>query len=158
MRIVNEKYLSLIWNWDESEKSNLEHKFQTNLERLVYAIQEQMERGNAPSPDALKRLAGELQEAGELLQQSAENCLAVARNIYASTGDSAASPEKIQSMQAHIGKPVILSQTSAPEIEGRQVILHEIRGIKAILKDGDNYWEALIDFVVPVEDIQEGGE
>lgn len=156
MRIVNEKYLALIWNWDESEKSNIQHKFQTNLERLVYAIQEQIDKGKAPSPDALKSLAAELQEAGELLRQSSENCLAVARNIYSSTGDPAVSPEKLQSIEDHIGKPVILSQTSVPEIEGRQLILHEIRGIKAVLRDTDNYWEALVDFVVPVEDIQKG--
>ncbi|MDT8390050.1 MAG: hypothetical protein RRC34_06035 [Lentisphaeria bacterium] len=156
MRIVNEKYLALIWNWDDSEKGNLQHKFQTNLERLVYAVQERMETGDAPSPEALRSLAEELQEAGELLQQSAENCLAVARVMYTSTGDFAANPDKLQSIEAHIGKPVILSQTSAPEIEGRQLILHEIRGIKAILKDGDSFWEALIDFVVPVEEIQKG--
>ena len=156
MRIVNEKYLALIWNWDESEKSNIQHKYQTNLERLVYAIQERIEKGESPPPEALKSLAGELQEAGELLRQSAENCFAVARNIYSSTGDPAATPEAIYSIEDHVGQPVILSQTSVPEIEGRQLILHDVRGIKAVLRDGDSYWEALVDFVVPVKEIQKG--
>lgn len=159
MRIVNEKYLALIWNWDESEKGNLEHKFQTNLERLVYAIQERIEAGQPPPPDDLIDLANELQEAGELLRQSAENCFAVGRSVYASAAGSEAARarrlEAVEAVENHLGKHVILSQTSAPEIEGRPLILHEIRGIKAILRDGDNFWEALVDFVVPVEESSE---
>lgn len=160
MRIVNEKYLALIWNWDEAERGNLEHRYQANLERLVYAIQERLEAGQPPPPQALKDLADDLQEAGELLAQSAQNCFAVARSIYASSAGSdeqrARQLEKIEEVEGHIGKPVILAQTSVPEIEGRQLILHEVRGLKAILRDGDSFWEALVDFVVPVEDTSEG--
>lgn len=156
MRIVNEKYLALIWNWNEAERGNIQHKFQTNLERLVYALQEQIDKGQAPAPEALKDLAAELQEAGELLQESSENCFVVARNIYASAFDADdPSRSRMLSVDEHIGKHVVLSQTSVPEIEGRQLILHEVRGTKAILRDGDNYWEALVDFVIPVE--QSGG-
>ncbi len=156
MRIVNEKYLALIWNWNEAEKGNLEHKYQTNLERLAYAIQERLDAGQAPSPEALKELAAELQEAGELLRQSAENCYAVARSVYASAaGDDverAQCLEKMAAVERHVGKPVVLSQASDGEIVGRQLILCDVRGTKAILRDGDSFWEALIDFVVPVEE------
>jgi hypothetical protein len=161
MRIVNEKYLALIWNWDEAERGNLEHKYQTNLERLAYAIQERLEAGTPPPPEALRDLAAELQEAGELLEQSAQNCFAVARSIYAAAAPSEAErSERMASVEAvenHVGKPVVLSQTSAPELQGRQLILHEVRGTKAVLRDGDSYWEALIDFVVPVEGESRGG-
>ncbi len=156
MRIVNEKYLALIWNWDDLEREHLEYKYQTNLERLAYAIQERLESGQAPPATTLQELARELQEAGEKLQQSAENCLAVARSIYATAADGdeqrSARMEAIQRVEAHLGRPVILTQTSVPEIEGRPLLLHEIRGIKAILRDNDSFWEALVDFVVPVED------
>ena len=156
MRIVNEKYLALIWNWDESERANLEHKYQTNLERLVFAVQEKLEGGHPPPADAMIDLANELQEAGELLRQSAENCFAVGRSIYgASAGSDTARAqrmEKLEAVERHVGRQVVLSQTSAPEIEGRTLVLHEVRGIKAVLRDGDNFWEALVDFVVPVED------
>ena len=156
MRIVNEKYLSLIWSWDKSEREGLERRFQTNLERLVYAIQERLEAGTPPAPEDMKELGGELQDAGEILRQGSENCLAAARSIYAAAaGDDrkrAERMQRIEKIESLVGKHVKLTQASVPEIADRPMILHEVNGIKAILRDGDNYWEALVDFLAPCEE------
>jgi hypothetical protein len=30
------------------------------------------------------------------------------------------------------------------------VRLEEVRGIKGVLRDGDQYWDALLDYLVPI--------
>jgi len=154
MRIVNEKHLALVWSWDEQERSGLLRKYQTNLERLVYAIQQRVEKGEGPPEQDLRDLSSELQQVGEALSESMQNCFEAARSVYVLSG---ATPEErnarrrlLEDLRAHIGKPVILRQTSIPELEGRQLVLEELRGTKAILRDGDGLWEALADFLVPV--------
>jgi hypothetical protein len=153
MRIVNEKYLDLVWSWDEYEKKSLQTRYQANLERLVAAIRRRVQGGTAPPPEDLRALAAELQEAGEALQQSVLNCYDAARNVYLM---AAATPEErevrcqqFEDLAAHIGKGVRLTQTSAPELEDKTLILEEIQGIKGVLRDGDSLWEAMIDFLVP---------
>ena len=159
MRIVNEKYLSLIWNWDDLEENALVTKYQTNLERLLYAIHDRIEQGQSPPADDLRQLAGELQTTGEKLQESADNCLAAAQTVYAYAGSSEDDRNKRQQffeqLPSHIGKPVVLKQTSAEELEGKQLTLRQIRGIKAVLEDEGGLWEALIDFLVPVLDLED---
>ncbi len=156
MRIVNEKYLSLVWNWDEYEKNGIVTKYQGNLDRLVDALEKRVEAGKYPAEEDVRRLAGELQEAGELLEQSTQRCLTAAGRIYEfaarTSEDRAERAQRFEQLRNHIGKPVILSQTSAPELEGKQLILEDVNGVKGILRDGDDLWEALIDFLVPVLD------
>ncbi len=154
MRIINEKHLALVWNWDENERNELAVRYQTNLERLLTAIQERVNRNTPPPPDDLKELAGEIQQAGEALQQSMNSCLDAARTLYAM---AAITPEErqvrkatIERIRAHVGKYVVFKQTDAPELRGRQLLLEEVRGIKAILRDGDKRWEALVDQLIPV--------
>ncbi len=154
MRILNEKHLSLIWSWDDIEKNELAVKYQTNLERLVSAIQDRIGRNEAPPPEDLKDLAAELQQAGELLHQSMQNSFSAAQTLHALAGATPAEQADrrkfIERMKKHIGKPVVLKQTSVDAIRGKQLILEEIRGIKGILRDGDQMWEAMIDVLVPV--------
>ena len=154
MRIVNEKHLALVWNWDETEKAGLEHKYRTNLERLLYAIQQRVDANEMPPVQDLRDLAVELQQAGELLQQCMQNCYDAATTVYAMAATTPEEREKrrefLNQIMEHVGKPVVLKQTSVAEIEGKQLILEEIRGIKAILRDEAGLWEALVDFLVPV--------
>ncbi len=154
MRILNEKYLSLVWSWDDVEKNGLALKYGTNLERLLFAIQERFNHGEPPPPEDLKELAGELQQAGELLSQSMQNCFEAGRALYGLAAPTPAAQNErkdlIARLKNHIGKPVILKQTHIAEIRGKVMILEEIRGIKAIVRDGEQRWESLIDFLVPV--------
>lgn len=154
MRILNEKHLSLIWSWDDIEKNELVVKYQTNLDRLVAAIQDRINRNENPPPEDLKDLAAELQQAGEMLQQSMQNCLNAAQTLYslagATTAEQAERRKFIERMKKHIGKPVVLKQTNVESIRGKQLILEDIRGIKGILRDGDQVWEAMVDYLVPV--------
>lgn len=154
MRIVNEKYLSLVWSWDEYEKNGLATKYQANLDRLVDALEKRIAAGQPPAEDDVRRLAGELQEAGELLEQSMRRCLDAAGHIYEFAGrtpeDRAERAERFEQLRNHVGKPVVLTQSSAPELVGKHLILEEVNGIKGILRHGDDLWEALTDFLVPV--------
>ncbi len=154
MRIINEKHLALVWNWDENERNELAVRYQTNLERLLTAIQERVNRNTPPPPDDLKELAGELQQAGESLQQAMESCFDSARALYAM---AALTPEErearkslMERIRMHVGKNVVLKQTDAPELRGLQLTLEEVRGIKAMLRSGDKRWEALVDQLIPV--------
>jgi hypothetical protein len=81
-------------------------------------------------------------------------CFDSARALYAM---AAITPEErearkslLERIRLHIGKHVVLKQTDSPELRGRQLLLEEIRGIKAILRDGDKRWEALVDQLIPV--------
>ncbi len=154
MRIVNEKHLSLLWSWDDYDKDILVRKYQDNLEQLVRAVVKRVNEGKAPAADDIRALAVELQEAGEILHQSVLNCFEAARAVYEQSGETDAEREQrhelFETLNNHIGKPVILSQTSIPELEGKHLILEEIQGVKGILRDGDNLWEAMVDFLVPV--------
>lgn len=156
MRIVNEKQLGLVWNWDEQERKALAQKYQANLERLIYAVHERVDAGKGPAPEDLRALAGELQQAGEMLAESMQNCFDAATTIYTMAGSTPAERQErgqfLAQIQAHKGQTVILRQTSVPELEGKQLRLDELRGIKGILRDGDDRWEALVDFLVPVLD------
>jgi hypothetical protein len=155
MRIINEKHLALVWNWDEQEKNGLIRRYQTNLERLVYAIQQRVAADDSPASQDLRDLADELQEAGEALSESMQNCYEAARTVYVLSGKT---PEErdarhklLTRLHDHLGKPVRLKQTSVSELEGRELILEELRGIKAILRGEGGLWEALADFLVPVD-------
>ena len=160
MRIVNEKHLALVWNWDEHERNGLLRKYQTNLERLVVAVQQRVEKGETPPSQDLRDLANELQQAGEALAESMQNCYEAARSVYALSGstpeDREGRRQLLEKLKTHAGKLVMLKQTSVPQLEDRQLVLQEIRGIKAILRDEDTLWEALADFLVPVDGEADG--
>ena len=156
MRIVNEKYLSLVWNWDKQEKNGLETVYETNIQRLVEALRKRAAKDQLPAEEDIRALASELQQAGETLEQCMNNCLSAAQEIYslaaATNQERRKRTEMIEQLHRHIGKPVILTQTSVPALEGKQLILDDIHGIKGILRDGDDLWEALVDFLAPVLD------
>jgi hypothetical protein len=44
---------------------------------------------------------------------------------------------------------VVLRQTSVAELKGKQLLLEQVRGIKGVLRDGDQYWDALLDYLSP---------
>ncbi|MFA4945782.1 MAG: hypothetical protein WC789_13925 [Lentisphaeria bacterium] len=154
MRILNEKHLALIWSWDDLERNELSLKYLANIERLVAVIEERISRNEMPPPEDLKDLALELQQAGELLQQCSSNCLNGAQKFYALAGLTTAEQTErrkfIERIKKHVGKPVVLKQTSVDAIRGKQLILEEVRGIKGVLRDGNELWEAMVDFLVPV--------
>ncbi|MCF7854972.1 MAG: hypothetical protein K9N51_09255 [Candidatus Pacebacteria bacterium] len=156
MRIVNEKYLSLVWSWDTYEKNGLQTVYDANIRRLVEALRKRAETDQLPEEEDIRALASELQQAGELLEQSMNNCLNAAQEVYsfaaADNKERRKRAEMIEQLHEHIGKPVILTQTSVPDLEGKQLILEDVHGIKAILRDGDDLWEALVDFLSPVLD------
>jgi hypothetical protein len=103
----------------------------------------------------MKELAYELQQAGEALQQSMHSCLDAARNLYGMAGGTPEERQErknlIDRIRGHVGKYVIILQTDNPELRGRQFLLEEIRGIRAILKDGDRRVDVLLDQLIPVQ-------
>ncbi|OPZ26701.1 MAG: hypothetical protein BWZ02_01916 [Lentisphaerae bacterium ADurb.BinA184] len=154
MRIVNEKHLALVWNWDETEKGGLERKYRSHLEQLLFAIQDRIDRNRQPAVQDLRDLANELQQAGETLQECMQNCYDAAATVYALAAPTPEERERrrefLRQIGEHVGKPVVLKQTSVAEVEGKPLTLEEIRGIKGILRDEAGLWEALVDFLVPV--------
>ena len=154
MRILNEKHLHHVWTWNDREREELTTRFQTNIELLLAAIFARLKDNDKPSAKDLKDLAVELQQAGEQLQQSMENCFEAAQTLYVLAAPTPEEQEKrkhaLQQLAGHIGQPVVLRQTSVAELKGKQLLLEQIRGIKGVLRDGDQYWDALLDYLVPI--------
>ena len=153
MHIVDQKDLNIIWSWDEQEKSALDERFGERVNRLVDVIEAQLDARESPPPEDLKEVAGELQAAGEVLSRLSRKCLSNAQKIYT---DAAADDEErqkraenLKKIRQHVGEYVMLSQSSDPEIAGKLLKLERIQGIYGILRDGDNVYQALIDFLVP---------
>lgn len=160
MHIVNEKDLNVLWGWDEQEEKGLSARYEENIERLMGVMKTRLAQGQIPPPEDLKALALELQSAGDSLSQYAENCFEAARFVYAIADKDPENREKRQqtfaALQDQIGGNVVLKQSSVPQIAGKHLTLEDIQGIKGILSDGENLWEALIDFLVPVDSEAEG--
>ena len=158
MRIINEKHLALVWSWDENERNELAVRYQTNIERLLTALQERVNRNSPPPPEDMKELAYELQQAGEALQQGMQSCMDAARQLYGMAGNTAEERQErkdlIGRIRDHVGKYVIILHTDNPELRGRQFLLEETRGIRAILKDGDRRVDVLLDQLIPVQAYQ----
>ena len=154
MHIVNEKDLNVLWGWDDQEEQGLTTRYQANLERLLEVLRARVESPNAPESEDLTALAMELQEAADRLSECAENCFEAARYMYALAADDTAERAKrreaFDALLEHVGGKVVLKQSSVPQIAGKQLTLDDIRGIRGILSDGENLWEALVDFLVPV--------
>ena len=153
MHIVDQKDLNIIWSWDEQEKSALDERYGERVNRLLDVVETQLEDQDPPPPEDLKELAGELQAAGEMLSRLSKRCLNNAQKIYtnavADTEQRQKREENLKKLQQHVGAYVMLSQSSAPEIAGKLLKLERIHGIYGVLRDGDNVYQALIDFLVP---------
>ena len=155
MRTVREDDLEALWNWGEEERHELQKTFRANLADLMAIIEARI-RGRSPvPPDELARLAEELQEAGETLREAMSNCFAAAGFAHLSAADSADErrrrARRLSGLQAAVGKLVVLRRTSVPQLKGRHVLLEEVRGLKAIVRLGNDRWATPVDRVVPVE-------
>ena len=155
MRIKRETDKKVLWYWEDDDRDGLLKRFRSDLSDLMAMVEARM-RGPSPLPrDELTRLAQELQDAGETLREAMSNCFATAGFLHLSAAGSAEERRRrarhLSRLRGAVGKLVALRRTSVPELQGRQVLLEEIRGLKAIVRLGKDRWATPTDRVVPVD-------
>lgn len=151
--------LRALWHWGDRERHELQKTFRANLSELLATIEARMKGGVRIPPEELARLAEELQDAGETLREAMSNCFAAAGFAHLSAADTVEERRRrarsLSRLQAAVGKPVVLRRTSVAQLQGRHVLLEEIRGLKAIVRLGNDRWATPVDRVVPVDVVPE---
>lgn len=151
MRILDEKNLSVIWSWGQLERDELATRFQANLDKLLHSVHKWVQQENRVSGADLQGLAEELQDAADTLEACTARCYTMSRALNSLAEDDAATRKKrmqhLEALNAAIGKPVVLTRTSIEELRGKTLILERIKGTKAIVRDGDDYWETPVEQV-----------
>ncbi len=154
MRILDELNLGVVWSWGELEQKELATRFKANLATLLQSVKSWNENNDGEQRLDLDKLALELQEAGELLEECSSNCFALSSRVHTLGG---ANPEEqarrashLKALERAIGKQVILTQTSRQELQGKTVILEQIRGTKGIVRNGSDFWETPLNRIMVV--------
>ncbi len=154
MRIFDDEALNVLWNWGHVEKDDLTNRFKANLARLLKNIERKMDQTDKNAPDDLEALSLELQDAGELLNECRRNCLDLAATVRCLAGKSHEEREQrmnhLQRLEDAVGERVVLTQTDIKELRGKILILEEIQGIKAVVRNGNEYWETPIDRIMAI--------
>ena len=155
MRTVGEGDIEALWNWGEEQRHEIQKTFRANLSAVMSAIEARLKSRSPIPPEQLARLADELQEAGETLQEAMSNCFAAAGFVHLSAAGSVEErrrrARRLAGLQNSIGKLVLLRRTSVPQLRGRHVLLEEVRGLKAIVRLGNDRWATPVDRVLPVD-------
>jgi len=154
VRILDERTLTVVWNWGADEERNLRTSYEANLRRLLAMVDERRNEGKPVPVEDLKVLTKEVQQAAETLNECALNCFVLAQLVYAQCADTAEKRQEreewLQQLDSYIGRPVILTQTSIDELQGKQVTLEAVLGTKAVVRYGEERWETPIDRVAVV--------
>jgi len=156
MRILDEQNLSVLWSWGQLEEDELSARFRTNLIHLLESVRTWMAKGTEMRTADLESLASELQDAAELLDECRTNCYDLAATLHTMAGEDEKEcgqrRRHLRDLGKAVGKEVRLAETSVEELKDRKLILDEIRGIKGIVKDGNDYWVAPLDRIEIVDE------
>ncbi len=155
MRILREKDLQVLWSWGRNERDHLVRTYQNNLVELLKTVQARAQSTDPLPAEEVDALAREIQEAGEILEQGMNTCFALAGILYVMGGkDSEAQTqrqENLTRLASKKGEKVRVVRTSVRELLGRELLLEDVHGFKAVLWDGDGHWETPVDRVEPIE-------
>ncbi len=149
MQILDERKLSVLWEWGDSERKLFTVKFKTNLLRCLKTINRRMAGGQPFGNDELDALAEEFRDAGDLLEESSWNCAALACALMSLAGGDEtlgqSSTPSAKRLASAVGKEVVLTQTTIDDLKGQPVILEQINGNRALIRHKDDYWETAVD-------------
>ncbi|NOY81059.1 MAG: hypothetical protein GXP31_08650 [Kiritimatiellaeota bacterium] len=159
MRILREKDLQILWSWGRNERDHLVRTYQSNLVELLKTVQARVQSSDPLPTEEVDALAREVQEAGEILEQGMSTCFALAGILYVMGGKDAEEQSRRQEYLSRLtsqkGEKVRVVRTSVRELLGRELLLEDVHGFKAVLWDGDGHWETPVDRVEPLEATEE---
>ncbi len=145
MRILDEKQLSVVWSWGQAERLELTQRFRENLGRLRQLVGQDSGRETVLSASDLEGLANELQEAGQLMEESRQRCFALSESLHVLAGGDETERRQraahLQAMKQAVGRPVELRNSGNRVFEGRPLVLEAIRGIDGVVRSGEERWQ-----------------
>jgi len=150
MRVLDEQTLDILWNWGKIEKNELSVKYQTNFIRLLDEIKTRFLEEESIDAETLKNLSDELQEVGLFFDTLSANCFSMVTTFRRMYMDERPPVNHIARLSHAIGKPIILTQTSSKEVEGKIGTIEQINEDQAVVRFGDDLWATSIDRIVTV--------
>ena len=155
MRILDDQTGATTWEWTPELRDDLAARFKNGLLLCIQNIQRRHAAEQPLTAAETAALTDELMDAVITLDECTWNCLVAAGTLQQLDDKDEASQvpraDRMPRLAASGGKPVVLTQTTLRQLQGKTLVLERIdEEGQAVVRDRSDYWATPADRVIVV--------